>query len=261
MSWARASSAARSMACPASTVLQSIDKAGDAAIWGKFCHSWVETGGFVKQKEMTDKQFDAACTLLGKKIVASGIQREELWPLYGSFEVPFGINCVKEEVLQVENVEGWRDRFGEEWATGTIDYSSELLGDAWCDDLKTGRHLPHRDDPQIMMYCLARWLLDDKPSVIRFTLTHWPKYPIDQPPNRYDVSKEHWQIERFYQQLRLAYQRHTRAKEHQLENRIDEWAWAGLPYQWTWATRPPVEYTGQCTYCKSKQFCPKGDKR
>lgn len=240
MSWTRASYSERSLACPASTVLPSLDSPGEAAQWGKFCHLWMETGEVPKEPKNWAK-------LLTEKIQLSGVNRDELWPARGRFETRIAIYCgtdpnMPKAALGDSYDDDWRDKFSEEYITGEIDYWGEHLLEPHIDDLKTGKWLPALDSGQCLTYGVGVWLLTGEGSGVYLTLTHWPKYPKAAPPKRTDpqwTSAE--TLQRHYDALKLGYNRYKKAQEHMLEGRIDEWAWVG----------------DHCHYCKSKDFCPK----
>lgn len=266
MSWSRASSTERNLACPASAVLPSLDSPGAAADWGRFCHKWMETGSVLHLKDLdtsTNKKYEK---LLKEKIQLSGVDREALWPSDGEFETPMGIKCSGNawEVLALERTgdEEWRKKFSDEWAVGRLDYKGDWFGTPWVDDFKTGQ-LPDLDSPQVMFYALGCWLLAGlPPEGVVVTITHWPKYPKHLPPVRYPSTKTPEQLTQFYDALRLGYNRYQKAFEHNFQNRLDEWAWRDVEYIWTWARTKSggprvVRYSSQCVWCKSKDFCPK----
>lgn len=252
-------------------------------MWGRFCHKWMETGEVKDWPELnlSDKDLDKYTKLLNEKISLSGVDRDWLWPhkkKEGFFEVPFALNCgTNYQVLQVaskKDGDTWRNGFSDEWLTGTSDYISEIgrkqileygLPDEWAqlpwiDDFKTGQ-LPHKDDPQLMAYALMRWLIAGKnPGGSVVSLTHWPKYPKRNPPQRYFYLKTPTQLTTFHNALKLGNERFFKALQHKLENRLDEWLWPSAPYLWIWSDEM-VEYSSQCNWCKSKDVCPKYPKQ
>lgn len=185
----RCSQLDRLMACPGSGWLPQVDKGyGQAALWGNFVHSWMETG-VVEEGE--NKRH------LEKRIRLSGVKREELWPNL-THEVPFAYNLVTDEVRRYPTTppppgftlrshkDAWKAAFSNEWMVGTVDGVGELLDSWWTDDLKTGRAVHWNDyrwQQSSYAIMVSKWKYDALLSG-RSTITHWPRYPVAGKPFR-----------------------------------------------------------------------------
>lgn len=181
--WARASELDRAIMCPGSTHLARVtDSSGEAAKWGTIVHSWKETGEWPDNSLMYRRRTQA--------IASSGLSRESLWPsTSGTHEVAYALNtqsriCDKYSGPR-EGADAWKASFDDNWITGTADWVGDLLGDAWIDDLKTGREIP--SDPwdlwQLRFYALCAVMLTGADTA-RVSLTHWTRYPADAAPRR-----------------------------------------------------------------------------
>ncbi len=130
---------------------------------------------------------DVAC--LEKKLVLSGINRDDYWPSgKGEHEVTFAIDLASLTVIwhegPREEADGWKVRAGREsrWLTGTVDW---VEPDGRLDDLKTGGWpvSPH-GNKQLYSYALPWWVELGRPLVYRreLTITQWPRYPLNGLP-------------------------------------------------------------------------------
>lgn len=188
MPLARASELDRLLACPGSAFLPREDLRSDyakgAASWGDAVHLWVETGELPTDHKMR--------RLLEEKITLSGIARLDLWPDGGTREAALAYNVVSTAVDMMvggtkEERDAWKASFGDEWITGSADYLSDIFGEPWVDDLKTGRVVSWSAyRAQQSLYALV-WSRVNFGGLrqVRSTLTHWPKYPKHNPPNRF----------------------------------------------------------------------------
>lgn len=194
----RASETGRSIICPASLVLPRAprpvsEKRERAAAWGTLCHHWKETGE--TDPPWADPR-DTKC--LEKKLVLSGVEREDWWPVNDSkavHEFTFAIRLNGEPKIHYlegdrEHADFWKSGFsGPDWLTGTIDWLDACDGQtmAWVDDLKTG-HWPV--DPatsaQLRSYALVPWLLAGSPMAWEglVSITQWERYPLSGLPIR-----------------------------------------------------------------------------
>lgn len=186
MAWARASELDRALNCVASNRLAHIrvptDNATKAADWGTAVHTWKEGGDFLLDMG-TEKTF-------AKKLVRTGDFRPEFWPSTGTHEQAFSFNCLTGEVDSRTGsraaLEKWKAEHGDEFVTGTADFTDELLGMLWVDDLKTGQYAPDPVNGQMFFYCmcLQLWETGELKEDVLSSITHWPKYPLDGYPDR-----------------------------------------------------------------------------
>ncbi len=157
---------------------------GEAAAWGTMLHTWKETGTFPVDTVATRRRL--------KSLAMSGVSREELYPDTGLHEISYALHTANRIVdhlwrpgLTREDREEWKAGFGPEWVTGTCDYTGDVLGDPWCDDLKSGREVT--DNPwdlwQLRLYATCVAILSHADQV-HVSLTHWPRYPADSVPER-----------------------------------------------------------------------------
>lgn len=120
--------------------------------------------------------------------------REMLWPSSSGHEISYALNtydkCVRRfESSSKEEREAWKASHDHLWITGTADYVGQYFDAAWVDDLKTTSKDWFDPNPwnhwQLRFYavCVA---LDTGADVVRVTLTHWPRYPADGTPQRYE---------------------------------------------------------------------------
>lgn len=173
------------MACPAAAHLPRVERpSGEAAKWGDVMHAWKETGKFPTNTLATRRRAAA--------LVVSGQTRDSLYPVTGLHEISYALHTKNRIVdhlwrpgLTREARESWKAQFGQEWITGTCDYTGDILGDPWVDDFKSGREVP--DNPwdlwQLRFYatCVAMMSHADQ---VHVSLTHWPRYPADSHPRR-----------------------------------------------------------------------------
>ena len=231
----RASELDRTLACAGSLVMLRNEfkptNAARAAAWGTNTHKWKESGR-LPGNEAHDK-------LLHRKIRASGIDRAALWPPGGEHEVALAYNVVSRRAVRCNLVgdsekAAWKAAFTDEWVTGSPDYVSELCGEPWVDDLKTGRIVSlEAHKYQQMFYCLAWGLaVHGTPTPARSTLTHWPRYPVDVKPERMGTV---FSLDD-YTDLML---RLVRLREQVLAKRVR------------------LKTGVQCEYCPSRGVCPK----
>lgn len=204
MPLARASELDRLFACPGSAFLPREDNrtpyAKGAAAWGDGVHLWAETGELP-----TDHKFRR---LLEEKIVLSGIDRMALWPEGGVREPAFAYNVITGEAQMYTGPkaekDAWKAAFGDEWITGSADYAADLFDAPWVDDLKTGRAVSWAAYKAQQSFYVVAW------SKVRFgglrqgrsTLTHWPKYPKHNPPDRFGRTLDVDYLEKYTVELR-----------------------------------------------------------
>jgi PD-(D/E)XK nuclease superfamily protein len=212
MPLARASELDRLLVCPGSAVLPRVrDEEGIAAAYGTCVHYWAETGRVLDGTHGR---------LLHRKLEATHVDREVLWPPDGEHEVAFAYNVISSAVQRYRapdplppgmsaraHVGAWKEGFGDEWVVGTLDYARRLFDTYWVDDLKTGRNA-YWDDyrAQQTFYCLVYSLdvfADTRDG--RSSITHWRRYPIDGQPNRFGVALEARQLIAFQKELRALY--------------------------------------------------------
>ena len=249
MPLARASELDRLFSCIGSTYLpQSRDVAGLAAQWGTKVHSWVETGLLPEDRDGE---------LLGRKIDKSGTSRRKLWPEEGDHELAMAYDVLSGTVATCVVPPGkdkrdyqneWKSAFDDRWIVGTLDFAMELLGRPWVDDLKTGRSVDWRQYAgQQSMYCLM--YTGHKYGEIRdcrSTLTHWPKYPIANPPRRIgsDLSVDY--LQGFKHKL-------VQLRDDILGARSRSGS-GGVEAQ---EVNKVLSYGAHCRFCPSRAACPK----
>lgn len=189
----RASESDRGLLCPASLVRKKTgkrsEKADGSAEWGTFIHHWKETGEIKGSK--------SASRTLNKKLLASGIDRAQLWPaISGSYghETTFSIN-IETLQLRIWTPKGskyprdyWKHRHPRNrYITGSIDWLSKRSRDGlpWVDDLKTGTWpVNAKYSKQLRTYALVPWLLSGCKTAVWVSITQWPKYRLDCKPKR-----------------------------------------------------------------------------
>jgi len=237
----RASQLDRLLNCPGELWLPRTDivspKTMEARDWGTACHKWAETGempNFYKFRE-----------LLEKKLAKSGTLREDYW-WNGDRELPLAYNVVSGQAMayaeRPENQshlsgDDWKQSFGDEWITGTLDYGETPFDQVWVDDLKTGRLVAYAEyASQQKFYCAVYSLVKHgEVRDSRSTLTHWPRYPLHAKPVRggdLEVYYEAGELVGFLKGLR-------EFREEALTH------------------RPEVLQTGEhCRFCSSKLDCP-----
>jgi hypothetical protein len=243
--WTRSSSLARSLKCPASTVLPVYDErsqlARDAAEWGTLAHHWASTG------DILDHPY---ARLLEKHIDECGIDRLALWPEDGRLPpTAFAIDCdsVTIQTSTSPPFDAWKAGFDDRFFCGEWDYARVTGPFAWLDDLKTGRPVDP-DDPQIVSYAYGLWLDHDRQlNQIELSCTHWPR------PNLYAKNPRAFKAPTRQSTL------YTSADLEEFENLFLD----------TYRTRQdiaacdnPEDYANPgswCTFCPARTFCPSGD--
>lgn len=247
MPFARASELDRLLACPGSIVLPRMDnrseRAKEAADFGTMVHRWKETGNVPAGRPGLT---------LKKKIKESGVDRNALWA-EGLHEVPVALNVVTGEPralvvpVSTEKKDAWKAAHGPEWVTGTADYVGMLLDLPWVDDLKTGRKVDYIDYRYQQGFYSLVWTLFQMKELApcRSTITHWPKYPIPDPPTRFGTVLEPDFFADFQHKLRTLYNDSLRLRKLQ-EDGMD--------------VVSRLTDGAQCIYCPSKLSCTKGQK-
>lgn len=168
--------------------------------------------------------------------------RTRLWPSDGRHELSVAVHTVNANLHYPDVVfehgadqARWTDQWNDEWVTGSMDYLGDVLGDPWVDDLKTGRHPTAPDDPQILFYALAAWLMGEKKADrVVTSITHWPRSPVGGLPDRYwgEISAE--DLDSFHRRLIMG--RRKRA--------------------WADPERPELQVGPHCRYCPARANCP-----
>lgn len=184
MPWSRASELERAILCPGSAHLPRTPDTRDktAATWGTNVHAWKETGEWWENSLVTRRRQAA--------LDAADLTRASLWPGLTGHEVSLALNTSDKEVLTFaghpEIRDSWKKGFDYAWLTGTADYIGDVLGTPWIDDLKTGKEVP--EDPwelwQLKFYATCVILLNPDATEVLTSITHWPRYPADDPPRR-----------------------------------------------------------------------------
>jgi PD-(D/E)XK nuclease superfamily len=209
--------------CPGSLVLpRERDEMGVAASWGTRVHSWMETG------ECGPEPIDAVGRAIRARVAASGVNRRNLWPEEGEFEVPLAYNVNTGAALRCDYprvfpsggtartyAANWKNAFDDEWVVGSPDFAMELVGRPWVDDLKTGRYAHWTSHAaQQTFYCLAysKWRYGEFRDS-RSTITHWTKYPMAAAPTRKGVILTVDQLEEFGHKLSALRKSILRCKE------------------------------------------------
>lgn len=235
------------MACPGSLVLpreeKKSERAKEAAEYGEMVHYWKETGEVVKGR---------GALTLKKKLESTGANRDTLW-LGGLHEVPLAYNVSTGEAkamvlpLEKDKRDLWKAAFGDEWVTGTADYVGLLIERPWVDDLKTGRRVDYHDHRYQQAFYSLAWTLFQMGELTecRSTITHWPKYPINQKPRRLGAVLDADFFLDFQGKLRSLRGDVMRMKEKTARGETIEGYLSDGP---------------QCVYCPSKLACIKGQK-
>lgn len=154
-------------------------------------HWWKEHG----ETEMPGADpRDVKC--LEKKLVLSGIEREEWWPSPLVHEATFALALDGDYTRPLRLYDGgpekrdeWKAAHSGQWLTGTIDGLDwcDRKSMSWVDDLKTG-HWPV--DPvtsaQLRSYSLVPWFAADCPMAWEglVSITQWERYPLSGLPVR-----------------------------------------------------------------------------
>lgn len=184
------------MVCPASLVLPAPERersesSQKAIDWGTLCHHWKETGD---TSPIWASPADIKC--LEKKLVMSGVEREDWWPPGpGRHEVTFAVELRAIEsdpdgaLLMLHSAavdkDAWKRGFDPiRFLTGTIDW----LDDGWVDDLKTGHwHVDEKSSKQLLSYSVVPWILESMASphwAGTVSITQWERYPLHGQPQR-----------------------------------------------------------------------------
>jgi hypothetical protein len=210
------------MACPGPAVLPlpavpevKSERAMEAAAWGTMAHAWKATGRIIGNPDYPRLEGHFANKLV-KAIGGPEEQarfREAYWPSSGLHEVAVAVNCVALAVAWHEgggNDAAWKAQWHDPWATGTLDYVGEVLGDPWIDDLKTGSWppTPPEDSNQLRLYGLARWRIGSSkplPDRLVLSITHWPRYPVVGLPKRFWHEITPAEVADFERRLTLRY--------------------------------------------------------
>lgn len=254
MVWARSSSIERVVACPASSVIPSgpdtrSEAVQEAADWGTFVHHWAATGTFLELEKWPNFP-----KLLKDRLSRMPGEpeefRAELWPVTGRHEVTFAIDVVKPGRIasfqgSKDQVKDWSAQLGDNWLKGEADYVGETaFGALWIDDLKTGRYPPDPKSGQLLTYALGAYLsipIPDRPKYLAVSVTHWPRYPKDSPPQRTWGKVTPLDLKKWYLTLQATKQETTRLR--------------ALPVVKVIAATNPGEH---CTFCPAKSGCPAG---
>lgn len=175
MPWARASSATRTLNCPASVYLPKVDHSGPAAEWGTAVHT-------AKEGRDPGRQDVRDWWALHEMFWP----RSTLWP-DGQHERGLGLHIDPFEYRVDKAWEGEAsDRWDldDTWMTGAADWYTKDGPVLWVDDLKTGGFVDPPPTDQLTFYAtaLARHL-DTKTDVMT-SITHWPRYPKGKGPVR-----------------------------------------------------------------------------
>ena len=146
-------------------------------------HAWKETGEVPR---------GASGASLRRKLKKTEVSRAALWA-YGLHEVPLAYNVLSGEAralvlpLPFEKKAEWKAQFDSSWVVGTADYVGVLLEQPWVDDLKTGRRVSYGDHLYQQAFYSLAWGVHHagKITTVRSTITHWPRYPVENKPTRF----------------------------------------------------------------------------
>lgn len=227
--WARASELERALECPASCVLPREDRGpGEAALWGTQVHHWKATGESFPGLE--DRGRNRARLTRLEVLAKANLTRGVLWP-GGTHEVTYVVHADGSVDRHLGDVD--RELLPREDTAGTADWELDapIL---WVDDLKTGRHPQDAPDdrPQTLWYGAAAAVYHDAPAAL-LSITHWPRYPRDEPPTRVTRLVSRDRLTRFLRDV-------ADARERALSPDA-----ASLTRQGPW-----------CTYCPCRSHCP-----
>lgn len=278
MHWARASSIARAVACPASLVLPADDTADDrdpehaarrdeAAAWGLTAHNWKATLSIVAG----DGRWPQHAKLFARKLSYMKPSdpvafRDKWWPAGGQHELSYAIDTRRFGRVATfkgtkEQVAAWAASLGDEWVKGEADYVGNVLGDPWVDDLKTspprrvqdpetGAWVQDPDNPwwhhprdeQHRTYALGAWLAARcEPHRVVTSTTNWPRYPVVGGPERVWAEFHNEELRAWWDVL------------HDTE--IERRRLVTLPPLSLMAAARPSD---RCRFCPSLGHCPKG---
>ena len=219
--------------CPASTVLPQVedevtDSQRRSRAYGKGIHHWIETGELLEEVDgVKEKWLKPA---LEKKIALSGVQRDD-WYSGGQHEAKLlvtGPDLTECSLLVGTDHTIWPT--DPESIRVQCDFTGTHKGEPHADDLKTGRFAPLPSSAQVAVAALAVSDLNGGVGVWG-SITHWPRYPLEDAPNR----EWHWYDRGTLDNLRLVL-RMVRSD-----------ALSGDP-----TVRPGPH----CEYCRCKPSCP-----
>lgn len=249
MPFARCSELDRLFNCYGSLVLpREADREGIAAAWGTKVHAWMETG------QLPDDRDGQA---IGKRITAAKVSRRKLWPEEGVHELALALDVVSGTVAACVVPTGhdarqyktaWKAAFDDRWLVGSLDFAMELLGSPWVDDLKTGRWVSwqahaSQQSAYALMYTLYKY---GEVRECRSTVTHWPKYPIANPPNRWGCQLSVDYLNDFLHRLRVLRDQILETRRKYLDGSLTEEKLAAV-----------LSYGAHCRFCPSRSLCPK----
>lgn len=192
MPWTRASNLDRTLQCLASQFLWNTtpairlqpksDRVIDSAAYGTMVHHWKETGDIVGSESHV-KTF----TKKLKYLETCGVDRLEIWPVTGWHEVAVAYNCVdgRVAVSYEGNTDEFKGKYSEPWVTGSMDYVDTSTDVLWIDDLKTGMLFDKAPGAIAQTYFYLMCMMKIFPRRAgRVSITHWPKYPVENVPVR-----------------------------------------------------------------------------
>lgn len=182
-------------------------KASDAADWGTMVHTWKETGKVVHAKKSTAASFR-------RRLKKLKIERSDYYG-DGLHEISVAYNWKLGYVVpfygQGDAAKKWKEQFGLDWVTGTVDYcetvqvgTEELAAGLLVDDLKTGKWWTKRprESAQIIFYCLCMSKLYR--ANVNARVTHWPRYPAKGLPTQDTQLITIEELDRFEAKLQAA---------------------------------------------------------
>ncbi len=222
MPWARASSLARHLRCPAASWLPRWDRGkwetgyvgelllpseeGDtkdtsAADWGTEMHLAKAGSPDANETWMSALPLDV---------------RNKLWPSsLGEHERAYSYSCRTGDVElgpcneSVEVMNEWKNSRPADCVVGTTDWRGKLpTGEPWNDDLKTGWQKPDTDTEAMLFYGLCEQRLTPF-GTGRLSITHYPrsKWPKPEDIKRYWLRVGIVQFDLFAEELEKAWKR------------------------------------------------------
>lgn len=250
MAWARVSQLDRIIQCvgsahlyntiPATRLARKSENSLNAAEYGTLVHYWKQHGIIpepgTKRDEESLARYTSARKTFQKKLnylETRGITREMVWN-GGWHEVSIAYNCIDGRVgiAWEGNADKFKAAHPEPWYTGTADWVDFQGTTLHVNDLKTGAMFDSEPDEMAQMYGYIMPLVKYfRPEKIITSVTTWPKYPIENEPERTEGEISLTQIYKFEDLIKRKYN--------------------------TYITKPDTYRLGEaCTFCPVIGNCP-----
>ncbi len=212
-----------------------------AADWGTMVHHWKSCG----EVKAVNKR-ENLVPLFHKKLKEGGVKREDWWPNHdqGFFhEIATAVSPFKDYLwCPGGDPEEWKKEQSDDYCTGTTDGYGWMFDALWVDDLKTGRWVTLEEHiQQLRFYALGIARRLDYRGPVHVTLTHWPRYKVDNKPLRFGRVVEQDELLAFEKDL-------ARLRDEVLRGREK-------PELMKLVSGP------QCLWCPSKNVCSKHEEQ